>query len=48
MNAVIQFLSQLWGDIASVPAHDPQRSDSVFAAARDPQGGHRQSRHPTH
>ncbi|SEE26694.1 hypothetical protein SAMN04490194_1589 [Pseudomonas migulae] len=36
-----------WDGFSSVHVYDPQRSDSRFAAARDPRGGHRQSRQPT-
>ncbi|MHC8304950.1 hypothetical protein [Pseudomonas sp. PB3P13] len=48
MNAVIHFHFLPKGDFSSVLVHDPQRSDSMFAAARDRRGGHRQSRQLTH
>lgn len=47
MNAVTHLHLPLWGDFSVAPAEDLQRSDSIFAAARDLRGGHRQSRQPT-
>jgi hypothetical protein len=48
MNAVTHFHFSLWGDYSVVPVEDRQRSDSIFAAARELRGGHRQSRLPAH
>jgi hypothetical protein len=47
MNAVTHLHFSPEGDLFVVPVEDPQRSDPVFAAARDPRGGHRQSRQTT-
>lgn len=47
MNAVIHLHLSPWGVFLTVPAEDLQRSDSFFAAARGPRGGHVQSRQPT-
>lgn len=35
------------GDFSAALIDDLQRSDSIFAVARDLRGGHRQSRQPT-
>jgi len=47
MYAVTHLHLSPWGDFSVAPVDDPQRSDSNFAAARDPRGGHRQSRQMT-
>lgn len=47
MNAVIDLQFSPWADSSIARADDLQRSDSFFAAARHPRGGHRQSRQPT-
>jgi hypothetical protein len=47
MYAVIHFHLSPWGDFSVASVDDLQRSDSIFAAARDPRGGHRQSRQMT-
>ena len=44
MYAVIQTHLSPWGGFSIVPVDGPQGSDSLFAAARDTRGGHRQSR----
>ncbi len=47
MNAVIYLHLSPWGDFIVAPVDDPQRSDPIYAAARDARGGHRQSRQMT-
>lgn len=47
MNAVTHFHLSPWADFPSACVDDPQRSDLIFAAARDLRGVHRQSRQPT-
>ena len=44
MNAMTQLHFSPWADFLIAGADDLQRSDFLFAAARHPQGGHRQSR----
>jgi hypothetical protein len=46
MNAVIH-LHLPKGRFLTVPVDDPQRSDSIFASARQLRGGHTQSRQMT-
>jgi hypothetical protein len=46
MNAVI-YLHFPTGPFVSVPVDDLQRSDSIYAAARQLRGGHTQSRQMT-
>ena len=47
MNAAIRFQLFARAGFSTVPVNDPQRSDSLFAAARSHRGGQRQSRQPT-
>jgi hypothetical protein len=47
MNAVTQLHLSPWGDFSVVPVEGLQRPDSIFAAVRHCQGGHRQSRQMT-
>jgi hypothetical protein len=47
MYAVTHLHLSPWGDFSAASVHDLQRSDSIFAAARDPRGGHKQSRQTT-
>jgi hypothetical protein len=47
MNAAIHFQLPSRVGFSTVPVHDPQRSDLLFAVARSHRGGHMQSRLPT-